>query len=223
VLVKANTELRHEVAGGKNLLTSHCDWLYNQSTYLWRIYHWEEDITISANGDASGTIVVKALVETEDLTFFRLRIGPNWNQPEKYRHRVKVTVDPGDGGAEWKRTLNWVDRNRLEILTHLGSAPPKKGDELTFRVTFSWPGKAIPLMRYGEPDEYFMAMGRPLAHLSYKITLPAGSKVGCSPFGLPRSADDFELTLPTDKQPVVHLVARDIDADHRVGVRLDLK
>jgi hypothetical protein len=223
VLTKKNTELRHEVASGKDLMTSHGQWLFDHSTHLWRINHWEEDITISANGDASGTIVVKVLVEAEDLPLFRLRFGPNWNQPEKYRHRVKATVDPGEGGAEWKRTLNWVDRNRLEILIHLGAAPPKKGDELTFRVTFTWPGKAIPLMRHGEPDEYFMDMSRPLAHLSYKITLPAGSRVGCSPFGLPKSAENYEFSRPTDKQPVVRLVARDIDADHRIGVRLDLK
>ncbi|MEO6085416.1 MAG: hypothetical protein ABIQ18_20085, partial [Umezawaea sp.] len=110
------TELQHEVAGLKNLLTSHCNWLYDRSTHLWRIDRWEEDIVISANGDVSGTIIVRALVETENLDFFRLRIGPNWNQPEKYRDQVEVTVDSGEGEAEWKHTLNWIDRNRLEIL-----------------------------------------------------------------------------------------------------------
>jgi hypothetical protein len=108
-------------------------------------------------------------------------------------------------------------------MTYLGSAPPKKDDELTFRVAFTWPGKSAPLMRDRGPDEYLTQMSRPLAHFSYTFTLPTDCKVGFSPIGLREGVHDFRLWSPTDSPHVVRLIARDMDADHKFGVRLDLK
>lgn len=229
VLVTTSTGLSHRVDRYQSLLTHYCGLIYDQSDYLWRIDRWEEDVTILANGDTTGSILVHAMVESDELHFCRLRIGPNWNQPDRFRRRVRVTASSvevdGTGGCRWDRTLNWLPDGRLEVLAHFRSAPPKKGDEVTVRVEFTWPGKAAPLMRFKQPDEFVMTMGRPLAYLSYRVELPAGAQVRCDTVGLKRETDQFTLspTTTTDKRPVIHLVAHDIATDRRVGMRLDLK
>ena len=219
VLTKQNTHLRREVATNRDMR----NYIRTQTPSLWRIDYWEEKTTIAANGDAVGSVVIRAMVEREDIPFFRFCLGPKWDQPEKERRRVKLTVNPEEGGAKWKTTQDWLPDGRLEVITHLGSAPPKKGDELRFQVAFTWPGKAVPLMRDRGPDEFVTEMRRPLAHFSYTFTLPTECKVGFSPIGLREGVHDFKLWSPTDSPHVVRLIARDMDADHKFGLRLDLK
>ena len=227
MLISRCTGLRHRVDRCQALLTHYCDLIYDQSDYLWRVDRWEESIKVAKNGDVTGSILVQALTESDELHFCRLRIGANWPQPEKYRRRVRVTASSievdGAGGTRWDQTLNWLSDGRLEVLAHFRSAPPKKGDELTLRLEFEWPGKAAPLMRFGEPDEFVMTMGRPLAYFSYEVELPADVKVRYDAVGLKRGIDCFELSRPAGEPPVVRLVARDIEADRRIGMRLDLK
>jgi hypothetical protein len=229
VLITTSTSLNHRVDRYQSLLTYYCDLIYGQSDHLWRIDRWEEDIRIRQNGDTTGSILVHAMVESDELLFCRIRFGPNWSQPDRFRRRVRVTASSvevdGTGGCRWDRTLNWLPDGRLEVLAHFRSAPPKKGDEVTLRVEFAWPGKAAPLMRFGRPDDFMLQMGRPLAYLSYRVELPSGAQVKCDAVGLKREADRFTLssTTTTDKHPVIHLIAHDIAADRRVGMRLDLK
>ncbi|PRY30972.1 hypothetical protein [Umezawaea tangerina] len=226
VQIGSNTGLRRDNADYRKLLSDQCNRTYEESDHLWRIDRWEEAVTIRANGDAKGTIAVRAMVETDDLPFFRLRVGPNWDQPEKDRRRVHVTVSSikrnGIGGTRWPLTTHWLSDGRFEVLVHFGATVPEKGEELTLNVVYDWPGKGFPLMRQRKPDEFVMAMGRPLAYFSYEVTLPPSTKVDCDPVGLGES-DRFTLDPATEAVPVVRLVVEDIAADRRIGVKLDLK
>jgi hypothetical protein len=79
-------------------------------------------------------------------------------------------------------------------------------------------------MRFDKVDEFVALFSRPLAHLSYRVTLPVGTKAKCDAIGL-TGQDDFDLShfAGNDRQPVVELIAHDIAPDRRVGMRLDLK
>jgi hypothetical protein len=226
-LTSRSTGLRHRADRYQNLLTHYCDLIYGQSDHLWRIDSWEESAKISKRGDVIGSIVVHAFTESDELHFCRLRIGANWPQPEKYRRRVKVIASSievdGAGGTRWDQTLNWLSDGRLEVLVHFKSAPLKKGDELVLRFEYEWPGKAVPLMKFHEPDEFVIMMGRPLAYFSYQAELPPGTRIRYDSVGLKRGVDSFELSRTAGEPAVVCLVAQDIEADRRIGVRLDLK
>lgn len=225
VLITRCVRLRHLLDRYKVLLTYYCNMLYDQTEHLWRIDRWDESIKIDTNGDVVGSILVHALVESDQLPFFRLRIGANWSQPEKVRRLVRVTASSievdGAGGTRWDRTLNWLPDGRLEVLAHFKFAAPKKGDQLVLRVEFDWPGKAAPLMRFGDPDDFVMTMGRPLAYFSYRVELPADTRVRYDSVGLKRGVDSFDLSRLAGEPPVIHLVAHDIAADRRIGMRLD--
>lgn len=227
MLISGPTGPHHRIDNYQGLLTHYCDLIYGQSDHLWRIDRWEESIKISKNGDVIGSILVHALTESDELHFCRLRIGANWPQPERYRRRVRVIASSievdGAGGTRWDQTLNWLSDGRLEVLAHFKSAPPKKGEELTLRFEFEWPGKAAPLMRFREPDEFVITMGRPLAYFSYQVELPPGTQVRYDSVGLKRGIDSFGLSRTSTEPPVICLVAHDIEADRRIGMRLDLK
>ncbi|MEU5696400.1 hypothetical protein [Actinosynnema sp. NPDC020468] len=212
----------------ESLLTSYCNLIYTEIDPLWRIDRWEEDVVIARNGDVTASIVVHAFVLADELAFCRVRLGPNWRQPRRARRRVDVRVSSvevdGTGGTRWERTSSWLADGRLEVLVHFRPTPPVKGEEIRLRFDVSWPGKATPLMRHGDPDDYITMMGLPLAYLSYRVTLPPGTRSRCDVIGLRKGVDDFALDLDTTAQgPVATLVVRDVPADHRVGMRLDLK
>jgi hypothetical protein len=128
------------------------------------------------------------------------------------------------GSTRWSETLYWRPCGRLEILAHCVAHPPRKGDAIKLHLDLTWPGKAAPLMRFDEADDFITLFSRPLAHLSYRIALPVGTKAKYEAIGL-TDQDDFDLSLfaGNHRQPVVELVAHDIAADRRVGMRLDLK
>jgi hypothetical protein len=226
LLLTSQRRLRRESELAQALLNHHCQLWYEQTEYRWRIDHWDESATIASNGDAQVSVTVKALVEAQALPFFRIRIGsgPNWTQPEWERRRAVVTVASVqvDGtGPQFDKTLRWLPDGRLEIRVHFRSLPPRKGEELNLLFAITWPGKARPLMR-GEVDEFVFRAGRPLALLRYRLSLPPGSRVRHTLVGLD-AGDDYEFSAPTDTDPTVELVAHDIEAHRRIGMRLDLK
>jgi hypothetical protein len=229
VLLSAHHQtLRKQADQHRRLLTHYCWLLTYQMDHMWQIHRWSESITIEPNGDVSGTITVHATVETEVLHFFRVMLGAGWKQPERMRQKVRVAMASvevtGTGRTRWDETTYWRPDGRLEILAHCISYPPRKGDDISLHLDLTWPGKAAPLMRFDKADDFVTLFGRPLAHLSYRVALPVGTKVTCDAIGL-TGQDDFNLShfAGNHRQPVVELIAHDIEADRRVGMRLDLK
>ncbi|GGP73117.1 hypothetical protein [Saccharothrix coeruleofusca] len=218
--------LRRDNSWLRELLTHYTNMIYSDSDPLWRVDRWVEHVHVQDNGDATVSITVCALAEADELHFFRVRLGSFWKQSWQSRRKVDIEVSAVDeddqDGPRWKHTDNWLPDGRLEVLVHFQDSLPKKGDAVRLKLHLEWPGKVAPLMR-GEPDEFVVRFGQPLAHLEYRVSLPACTRVRHWPIGC-RKADDFALKLSTEgKRTVIALTAEDIDADRRVGMRLDLR
>ncbi|MEU4445808.1 hypothetical protein AB0K14_31090 [Actinosynnema sp. NPDC050801] len=228
LLARGQAVLRRKVERREGLLTYYCDLIYEEIHPLWRIDRWEEDVDVAKNGDVTASIVVHAMAQRDELRFFRVRLGSKWDQPMSSRRKVRVSVSSievdGTGGTRYERTSNWLPDGRLEILVHLRSTLLKKGDEVRLRLDVVWPQKAAPLMRFGEPDEFVMRVGNPLAYVSYRVAFPAGFDVRCDVIGLHRG-DNYTLTTSssTGNRAIVQLQAQDVGADRSFGMRLDLR
>ncbi|WP_433270492.1 hypothetical protein ACQPZF_09920 [Actinosynnema sp. CS-041913] len=228
-LAGSRSALHRKVVRRDHLLARYCDLIYDEIQPLWRIDRWEESAEVADNGDVSASILVHAFVQRDRLRFYRVRLGPNWDQPMSSRRKVRVKVAGIEvGGAaknQCESTSSWLPDGRLEVLVHFPTAPPRKGDEVVLRFEVHWPQKATPLMRSGRPDEFVMLLGNPLAYLRYRVTLPAGVRVHAIPVGLQAGVDSYRLETSTTggNRPVVELVAHDIAADRRFGMRLDLR
>ena len=58
------------------------------------------------------TIIVRAKTLIDDIEFFRLRFGPGWDQPRRYRRKVMVNVRSlsaeGIPGTRLETTKSWL-------------------------------------------------------------------------------------------------------------------
>ncbi|HEX6341264.1 hypothetical protein [Umezawaea sp.] len=227
MLTTHHRTLRAQANEHRLLLSRYCDVVTSRMNPTWHIHRWSEAVDIAPNGDVLGSVTIHASVEAEALHFLRVCLGPNWAQPERTRRKVRVSMTGleimGTGSGRWSETSRWQPDGRLEILAHCVSKPPGLGDQIRLRLEYEWPGKCVPLMRHDRLDEFVCLFSRDLDQLDYRITLPVGTRAKYDPVGLDK--DNFDLSLYTakHKRPVVELVARDVDADHRVGMRLDLR
>ncbi|MFD1047539.1 hypothetical protein ACFQ1S_19330 [Kibdelosporangium lantanae] len=210
----------------QRLLAHYCDILQDRFTY-WRIRDWDERVVVDAAGNTRQFITVRVLVESEDLDFFRIRMGCRWKQPLKYRKRVRVQVRSlevdGLGGTRADTTTSWLHDGRLEILTHFAS-PIEKDELLNLSIEVDWPGKCQPLMN-NEPDEFVMRFTQHIERASWTIVLPANTQVAVDPVGLRSGEDSFEVRkrVDNDGNSEVRLVARAIEPYRLFGLRLDQK
>jgi hypothetical protein len=210
----------------QRLLAHYCDILQDRFTY-WRVKDWDERVVVDSHGNAHQYITVRVLVESEDLDFFRIRMGCRWKQPVKYRKKVKVQVRSlevdGLGGTRADTTTAWLYDGRLEILTHFAS-PIEKDELLNLAIEIDWPNKCQPLMNR-EPDEFVMRFTQHIERAAWTIVLPPGTQVAVDPVGLRSGEDSFEIKKRVDNagSAEVRLVARAIEPYREFGLRLDQK
>lgn len=230
VLLTTHHRTLRSQAGRHRLLLSHyCAVLTDQMDHMWHIHHWSEVIDIAPNGDEKGSITIHATVDAEVLHFLRIVLGAHCKQPVKMRAKVHSVLAAfeveGVGRTRWSETFHWLEDGRLEILAHCLSTPPVRGDRIRLRLDYTWPGKSATLMQQDEPDAFTILVSRSLDHLNYRITLPPGTRVDYDAIGLVEDQDDFDLSGYFLKrgQPIVELIAHDVEADHRVGMRLHLR
>jgi len=227
MLTTHHRTLRAQADEHRLLLSRYCNALTREMNQMWHIHRWSETADIDHRGNAIGKITVHATVEAEALHFLRICVGSNWRQPERTKRNVQVTLAGleimGTGSTRWRETSRWRPDGRLEVLAHCVSTLPKRGDQIRLHFDYTWPGKCVPLVRR-EVDEFVWEFSRPLAQLEYQIMLPVGMRTRYETVGLDKQ-DTFDLSLysPKHKRPVVHLIANDIAADRRVGLRLDLQ
>ncbi|MGH7751105.1 MAG: hypothetical protein ACREQ5_41025, partial [Candidatus Dormibacteria bacterium] len=181
-----------------------------------------------SNGNTRDIITITAVVECDLLDFFSFWEGPIWNWPERYRRRVKIGVrslQVGDeGGIRPDITYSWVHKGRVKILIHLNE-PATRGSEISFVAQLDWPAKCLPLMRRDRAEEFVLQFGRPTEYARYVVVLPAGHEASYEAVGLNWGAGCHDLVseLNTLGQVEVGFTACDIPADHRMGMRIDLK
>ncbi|CCH29205.1 hypothetical protein ABZ816_38470 [Actinosynnema sp. NPDC047251] len=222
-------ELLRRLGRRDALISRYCDLIYGEAQPLWRIDRWTECVEVGPSGDVTATIQVLASVLRRELPFVRIRLGPNWDQPSRLRRRVRVgavRVDIGRAPAQrYECTSHWLADGRLEVIVHFLADPPRTGDHVVLEFAVRWPRKAAPLVLSEKSDLFVMTMGNPLAHLRYRVTLPAGAIVYATAVDLRPKVDDYRLTTSTTTggRQVAELVARDIAADRRFGMRLELE
>jgi len=228
ILLSSRRELRRRSERDQLLLGHYCRVLRDRSDFSWRVITWSEVITIKANGDSSTVVTVKAIVESAFLDFFRLCLGAIWNQPQRYRKRVKVSARSleidGIGGARYEVTSSWMPDGRLEFLAHFKS-PLNLGEKIELTVELEWPGKCIPLIRYREPEEFRVHFRNRVEMAHYVVVLPEGVESYCQPIGFVPGENRNVIKSSRNRsgQQEISFTAYDLPAREVVGMRLDLK
>jgi hypothetical protein len=225
-LVTSVRRLRDRAERSQRLLTQYGNILQSYVN-SWRILDWDEHTVVDLRGDTRHLITVRAVVESDILRFFRIRLGCRWNQPTRYQKKVRLTVRSlevdGLGGTRPDTVMSWLPDGRMEAIIHLRHAM-SKGDQLNLSLEIDWPRKCAPLMR-GEPDEFVMRFTHRIERAACTIVLPADRDVYVDLIGLKADEDRYEL----DRQVIsnghgeVRLTAHQIEPYRLFGIRLDQK
>lgn len=211
----------------KQLLTRYCKFIVDQKKPAMRISRLEHVAVIDKSGDTTEVIKMHVVVLKKELYFVPLRFGSAWEQPHKYRKRLKVEVRSllveGNRGTEWEVTESWLPDGKLDLLSHLHSPAPQ-GSEVKLEVDRAWPGKCIPLVR-GRPETFTLQFARPIDYASYVVVLPPGAEAYYDPIGFSEGQDGFSLTSKRNNEGRLEftLVATCITYNQKVGMRLQLK
>ena len=177
VLIGDRKRLKQEAEYSRRLLARYCNFLTDRPKPVVRVLDWEQIAVIESNGDTVEVVTLRALVLRDELYFLPLRLGPGWDQPQKYRQRVQVKVRSlsvdGTKGTSCDITTSWLPDGRMDVLSHL-SSPVGHGSEVRLEMEWRWPGKCIPLAKERRPDEFAFRFNNPVERASYVVVLPAG-------------------------------------------------
>jgi len=215
---------RAELAHNRRLVAHYCNVIQRTRGAPLRIKMWDDVTVIDARGGAVETVKVVARVEAEDTHFYRFRIGPGWNQPERQRAKAVCVVRGGEAGPDYDTTTSWLADGRMEVHAHLPE-PAEVGVDLRIMLVITWPGMCEPLVAGRVADDYVLHFGHDVDTVRYVVVLPEGETAQVGRVGF--EADDEHFRVRTAKNAVglteVSLVARDVPARHRFGLRLELE
>ncbi|MEV4319249.1 hypothetical protein [Actinocrispum sp. NPDC049592] len=192
------------------------------------ISDWNQVAVIADNGDTTETLTLDATVACDELYVFRWRIGAAWPQPWRERSRMTFDVHSAHisdmGEARMHVTSAWLPDGRLELNAHFKPAL-KRGTPIRIAMEWNWPGKCVPLMRDNRPDSFCICFVDTIEHVRYTIVLPEGKDVYYDPIGFDAQDRSYSLTSATNQHGNTEIVfaGRDIPAEHKVGMRLNLK
>jgi hypothetical protein len=214
----------------RSLLTRYCDFIVDHSTEpLVAIDTWRQKVYVQPNGDVREVLTLKAVALREKVYFIRLTAGSAWEQPEKYRRNVKVVARSlmvnGVSGPRWNVTTSWRSTLKMVSIIHLHHAI-KRGEEIFFEVTRTWPAKCLPLVR-GETDEFVFRTSALLEirHVEYSIVLPPTFNAVYELIGA--WEPDVQLTVDTEHDHEGRSVfvwrADKVPMLTEVGIRLELQ
>jgi hypothetical protein len=212
------------------LLTRYCDFIADDPRPTARVKEWNQLVKIDRNGDVEEHVTIRAISLREQLYFLTLRVGASWDQPHKYRRKVRVNIRSllvdGQTGPSWNVTSSWLADGRLNLLAHLHE-PVEHGQELTIRMERFWPGKCVPLMVHHDPDQFALKFDPAITieAATYVVILPPGREAHYEPIGFNSTDGRFSLSAESDAEgrATFTLRVQNLDPDHRVGMRLELK
>ncbi|TCO52402.1 hypothetical protein EV192_112134 [Actinocrispum wychmicini] len=224
-LATSRRQWQHRARQNQRLL-GHYRRLVQDHFNYWQILEWDETVVVDERGNSRQRITARAVVTSDDLDFFRIRLGSRWKQSTKHQRHVSVKARSpeldGLGGTRLDTTLAWLPDGRLEILVHF-SLSMEKNDIFNVDFEIEWPGKCQPLM-LGEPDEFVMRFTQRIEKATWTIILPVGTKVSVDPVGL-RAEDTYELKKGVNSagNSEVRLSAQAIEPYRSFGMRVDQK
>lgn len=226
LLIASRAESRKRVKRAERLLARYCTSINEILVQSWRFVSYHVTYDIGARGDTKQTVKMRLVVESEELQFFRARIGPGWEQPTRMRSKVKAEVvsllADGVGGVRWDLTSSWLPDGRLEILAHCLNPAPK-GTEIALQLHLDWPRKCAPLVRDREPDNFLLGFTRPLKEMSQILTLPRGAEARYELVNFDPS-DDFTVESEeiAGRRQQITLRANGLQPGKKRGLRVDL-
>ncbi len=219
--------LRHNEKN-RRLVSKYCNIMKSRLASEWAVTKWDQLVKIDSNGDTVQIMTIHAVSECDLLEFYRLSVGADWEQPEKYRKRVKLKVRSVDiAGADGPKcdvTTSWTSDNKLEALVHL-PVPVANGEEFRVVMEWEWPAKCRPLMREGTSEEFCMNLTRVTQKLRYRVQLPGKLDVYLAPVGFRNGEPGYSLKSARTKagHTEITLNATSVPSLRKVGMRLELK
>jgi hypothetical protein len=207
----------------RRLLSHYCDFIYGLNIAP-QIVSWQQTTRIDSRGNAKETIIVRAKTLIDEVQFFRLRFGPAWDQPWRYRRKVVVNVRSlsaeGIPGTRLETTNSWLPNGKFELIAHFHS-PPRAGSEILLTVDWDWPGKCIPLIRR-IPDDFVFEFGKSVTFATQTVILPIEYDAYYEPIGFSNGQIGYSLTRSETANNLVQFVfeAQLLPEDHRAGMRL---
>jgi len=229
MLLTDRRRIQREADEHHRLLTLYCNFIVDSPRPTIRVLKWEQVVFIEPNGDAKETINIHGVVLREKLYFLVLRSTPRWEQPYRYRSRVKVKarsllVD-GARGTSWAITSSWRPDGELNLLAHLHQ-PATYGSEIRLEIERYWPGKCIPLMVKRDQDEFTLRFREtmPVQYATYEIVLPPNADAYYDPIGFAQPNGSYSIK-PDRKQGrcTFTFAAEEIPPNRLVGMKLELK
>ncbi len=227
LLLLADRRSLHSQLDTHKRLVSRYSTIIDKLKPTYQVIAWNQQALIGPGGDTAEVITVRARVLTCDLQVIRLGFGCGWDQPAQFRRKVRLSVRNtlvgGVPGTSLDRTCTWVRDGVLSVIIHF-STPPRLGTEISFTIEWKWPGKSRPLID-GKPDDFTLAFVQPVQYARYEIALPPGQYAYYEPVGFHQRDDGFrtEAIRNGDGQERYLFEAVDLPADHKAGIRLELK
>ncbi|MBB6373790.1 membrane protein implicated in regulation of membrane protease activity [Pseudonocardia eucalypti] len=226
-LLASTGESRKTLQRAERLLARYCEVINERLGQSWRIKTYSSYTDIDANGDCRQTVKVSLVVESEHLEFFRIRIGPGWQQSSRIQRRVKADVSSllvdKAGGVRWDVTKAWLTDGRLEILAHCPMSA-LKGAEIAFQIDLDWPAKCSRLVRDREPDTFLLSFSRPIEEFTITVVLPRGVKAFYELINLKESEDcNFGSEDLQDGRQQVKVSVANATPMRKQGFKLDIR
>jgi hypothetical protein len=229
ILLADRRRIQREADEHRRLLTLYCNFIIDPPKPTIRVLKWEQVVSVEPNGDAREVINIHGVVLRDELYFLALRATPRWEQPHRYRSRVKVKarsllVD-GARGTSWAITSSWRTDGELDLLAHLHQ-PATYGSEIRLEIERYWPGKCIPLMVKRDQDEFTLRFREtmPVESATYEIILPPGVDAYYDPIGFTQPNGSY--SIKSDRKQgrcTFTFFAECIAPNHLVGMKLELK
>ncbi|ALG08067.1 hypothetical protein [Kibdelosporangium phytohabitans] len=221
--------LRSELSLHKSLVSRYAKFI-DELHPMYQVLSWEQIAYIeNAQGDTREVVTFRARVLRSDLQLIRLVFGCGWDQPHRFRRRVRIAVrnlHVGNMlGTSMQVTHSYLCDGKHDVIIHMAT-PPKVGSEVRFLVVMDWPRKCAPLMTKAVSDDFaFKFIQQNVSYVSYRVVLPHG----CDAYDEPIGFDGYEETfknqqlITTDGRRIYFFEAFDLPILHRAGIRLELK
>jgi hypothetical protein len=212
----------------RRLVDKYCELLKTRLDPSWSITKWDQLVKIDNNGNTIQTITLHAISECDNLDFYRLSVGATWQQPEKYRKRVKLKVRSvdiaGSEGPKCDVTTSWTADHKMFAIVHL-PVSVERGGEFRIVMSWEWPAKCRPLMKDGQGEEFCINMTRVTQKLRYRVQISEKFDVYFAPVGF--KASEAGYSLKRNRSPAGHtevtMTATSVPSARKVGMRLELK
>ncbi|MGW4060181.1 hypothetical protein ACWEGE_17970 [Amycolatopsis sp. NPDC004747] len=231
VVLASNRRLRQDYAVYRELLAQYCDFIIDHRPEpLVLVNDWNQTVFVHRNGDVRERLIIKAVALREEVHFIRFYAGSQWDQPEKYRDKVKINARSlkvnGKPGPHWNVTKSWLSSKEMAMIVHLHE-PIRQGEAICLDIERFWPKKCKPIMCDGTAENFHFHSGKVLQidKVVHRVVFPGEFTVSYDAIGFrdDQTTGTF-ITSDSDAEgrTVITLHIDHVPADATYGMKLDL-